>query len=164
MVRSLIKSVASEPDGGWLDIVHLLPPQPRQLLNSFSLAFAPRRDCLWTSGNFWNQLPDDRFLDKEFLLGWLQTKAEPVTADDLRIGDLILFSDERGALVHSAVHIAGNIYFTKNGVSRLKPWVLWTYEDLLREYPLAPNITYLRATSTGPLPADTGREPIRRHP
>ena len=61
----------------------------------------------------------------------------PVNSTYLCVGDIVLFmtqQKEQKEALHSAVFIADNIVFTKNGVSDTSPWMLATIEDLVDLY------------------------------
>ena len=49
-------------------------------------------------------------------------------------GDIVFLLDDRGEAVHSAVHIAADIVFTKNGNNYAQPWMLMHLKDLLSMY------------------------------
>ena len=57
---------------------------------------------------------------------------------DADFGDVIFLQNESGALVHSAVYIADDIVFTKNGSGLNQPWIYMKMEDMLPFY-RAPN-------------------------
>jgi hypothetical protein len=57
----------------------------------------------------------------------------PVQSDP-RYGDLVLFLTPNEHLIHSAVYLADNIVYTKNGGTSLHPWMLSTVEDLVDQY------------------------------
>ena len=41
---------------------------------------------------------------------------------DYRFGDVLTYVDESGVAFHSAVYIADDVVFTKNGVDASRPW------------------------------------------
>ena len=47
---------------------------------------------------------------------------------------MIWFVDSKGIAVHSAVYVAGDFFFTKNGSNFNEPWILMNLDDLLTEY------------------------------
>ena len=49
-----------------------------------------------------------------------------------------------GAPIHAAVYLADDIYFTKNGVNLIQPWILTHFDDLLEEYNVRHPISGLR--------------------
>jgi hypothetical protein len=51
-----------------------------------------------------------------------------------RYGDLIFLTNENGQIIHSAVYIAADLVFTKNGNNFKEPWVLMRMKDLLQTY------------------------------
>ena len=79
----------------------------------------------------------------------LREKFVPATGEP-RFGDIILLTLPDGSSIHSAVHIADGIVFTKNGPSLATPYVLSTMEDMLAFYPSSErlNLTYYRRTGT----------------
>ena len=92
------------------------------------------RDCHWTSLNFFNETPDDRFLDMVAVAQTVARDWQPSNAPPL-LGDLVFFHDEQGTVFHSAVYIADNILFTKNGPTPTRPWVLMPLDQMLQFYP-----------------------------
>ena len=60
---------------------------------------------------------------------WQPSDAPPL------LGDLVFFHDEQGTVFHSAVYIADNILFTKNGPTPTRPWVLMPLDQMLQFYP-----------------------------
>lgn len=136
--RPLIESLTTLPDGATLDVVHLMPPFARRRL--YTYPFPPTRpseggeDCHWTSMNFFGDTPDDRFLNKEHCRSVLQNDYY-VVSGPLTYGDVLVFLNDQGTAIHSAVYIADGIVFTKNGSSHLQPWTLMKLEDLVATYP-----------------------------
>lgn len=137
--RPLLESLARIPGGARLDISHLLPPSPSALLYTFPLPANPldgpavRKDCHYTAFNFFRDPPDARYANKEFIVERLKEDHFPVPSDP-RYGDLVLFLTPDGQLIHSAVFLADNIVYTKNGDTSLHPWMLSTVQDLIDQY------------------------------
>ena len=53
----------------------------------------------------------------------------------LQFGDIIQFvKADSNTVEHSAVFIAGDIVFTKNGIGVTNPWVLMRYSDMEARY------------------------------
>lgn len=134
--RRLLESFAAEPDDDrrFIDILHLLSPIERELLNRYHVptADSPTPSCFWTAFNFGADQPDDRFLlppgftgGHEALAGReLATHYEPVAAPG-RLGDIIAYRRRgRDDVVHACVFIADGIVLTKNGYNFSKPWCL----------------------------------------
>ncbi len=94
---------------------------------------APQRDCHWTSINFFQDTPDEQSGNPAFFMQKLKEDYIPA-AGDPRYGDIALFTKPSGAVVHSAVYLAGDILYTKNGATFTYPWMLETLSDLLKQY------------------------------
>ncbi len=139
-VTSLLHSLARQPEGMTLDIVHLLPRFARGLLYTYPSPEIPPElspDCHWTAMNFFNDVPDHRFDDISYLRDVLLTTYSPVTGSPV-MGDLLLMTRADGEVVHTSVYIADEIVFTKNGRSPSIPWTLTTLPDLQAFYPANP--------------------------
>lgn len=143
-VRALLESLAKTPGGGQLDIIELLPPLATQLLYTFPVPQNPlngpavKQDCMWTSLNFFREPPDPKFNDPNYILEKLKTEYFQVTTD-LRFGDIIMFTTPDQTFVHSAVYLADDIVYTKNGDNARNPWMLSTIKNLLDIYSI--NVT-----------------------
>ncbi len=137
-VRSIIEGMRSTSGADTLDILHLLPPIPRKYLNSFSTlqdsfpGTAP--DCFWTAIQFFRPQTSYRSFDElpveHFIIGDFDEVEAPT-----QFGDLVcLFEEESREFVHSYIHIADNLVFTKNGGSFVRPWTLSTLDRMLAIY------------------------------
>ena len=124
-LRPFLQSIARRPGGGTIDIVHLLPTVPRSLLYTYPLppavATQPARDCLWTSLNFFNDPPDDRFTNPEFVRQVLMTDYYAVPGEPT-YGDIVAFVRPDGVVLHACVYLADNLVYTKNGAEFSVPW------------------------------------------
>ena len=136
-VKPLLESVARIPGGYNIDITHFLPRFARKRIYTY-----PRTDgdsgemvydCHWNSMNFWNDPPDNRFADKAYVIHTLETDYESIL-DGFTFGDIILFMKSDTEAIHSAVYIADNIVFTKNGPSHHSPWILMKMDALVSHY------------------------------
>lgn len=136
-VEPILKSLTRVPGGASLDVVHLLPSLPRKLLYTYpaqpQTAGAPRRDCHWTSLNFWNDPPDDRLVDAAYAVGVLLTAYDRVQGP-YSFGDVIVLMQDDGVAAHSAVYLADDIVFTKNGRGLTSPWLLMGLADVQAYY------------------------------
>jgi hypothetical protein len=131
----LIVSLSRQP-AEELNISALLPPLPRQLLYRYPQPSAdiPRNaDCVWTSMNFFNAQPDNRFVDEQFTSQTLQAQYRIVPKADA-LGDIIMLhkpsTNGLSTLIHMCVQIADDVVFTKNGGDIYQPWVLMHLEDV----------------------------------
>jgi len=126
-----------------LDVVHLLPALARKLLYTYPAPEMARQgvlpDCHWTSLNFFNSHEDDFLLEDRIAADALVKEFRAVSPP-YRFGDLLLFLNDRGEAVHSAIYLADDIVFTKNGRNTTRPWILSTLSDL--------NGSYLHASGT----------------
>jgi hypothetical protein len=138
-VRPLLESVALGP-GATIDVTHLLPSFARDHLYRYpqiTLADLEKPslvNCFWTALNFFNQKPDDRFLQMPVVLETLKRDYHLVH-DQFQLGDVVVFTDRGGNLYHAAVHIADGLVFGKNGNSSLAPWTLMPTERVRGYYP-----------------------------
>ncbi len=151
-VRPLLTSVAHS-GGGKVDISNLLPVFARQRLYRFPDPIAGTDlgpGCHWAAFNFFNTAaPDDSLHGVEGVERLLYEDYVPATGDP-RFGDIILLTLPDGTSIHSAVYIADDIVFTKNGPSLATPYVLSTMGDMLAFYPSNERIslTYYRRAGT----------------
>jgi hypothetical protein len=147
-LRPLLESVKKSPDGGTISLLYLLPPFARERLYTFPLPSRPndiKMDCHWTALNFFNEVADDRLQDNAYASTFIQEHLYTIGKPSM-CGDLVFLVDEQGAVIHSAVHIADDIVFTKNGINYAQPWILMRMKDLMRVYTGAaePKAVYYR--------------------
>lgn len=138
-VQAMLESLAHTPKGLWVDVIELLPPLPTSLLYTFPLPSNPlngpsqRRDCHWTTFNFFRAEPDPRNSEAAYIFQQLKQDYYPITSDP-RFGDVVLFAKPDGSIIHSAVFVAGDVVFSKNGDTPIHPWMLATTSNLLEQY------------------------------
>ena len=137
-VRPLIEAMANIEGGNYISVGYLLPPFARNRLCIFPLpaeaGLAMRQDCHWSSLNFFSTQPSDQYCDAAEVLRSLTQDYYRVYANP-QLGDIVEFIDEDGSGRHSAVYIADDFVFTKNGVSSSRPWMLMKLEELKDYYP-----------------------------
>ena len=143
-IGPLLASVSKRPRGITVDVAHLLPrfararlftyPQPVDHPNDVN------HDCHWTSLNFFNDPPDERFADAEFVRRTLEQDYNPVEGKPA-FGDIFVFTRPDGSVVHSCVYVADDIVFTKNGSSFAMPWMLMSLNDVIAFYPADSSLT-----------------------
>ena len=153
-LRPFFEAVAKARGGGAADVAFLLPQFARQRVYTFPAPDAPDRNCHWSSFNFFSAVADDSVLDGAAAAQRLASDYREVTSDPRRFGDLLLFELADGRSPHSAVHVADELVFTKNGLSRLKPWVLATLQSVRDEYPATARIRAFRSATEAPSLAD----------
>jgi hypothetical protein len=137
-VRTLLQSLATTKQGTWISVAHLLPPLPASQLYEYPLAGdgsadGAVHDCHWTSINFFRRTPDPLCAQPGHLTQTLQTDYYTVP-DVPRYGDVVMLTKPDGTAVHSAVVLADDIVFTKNGATAAHPWMISTMPALLRRY------------------------------
>ncbi|MBB5035220.1 hypothetical protein [Prosthecobacter vanneervenii] len=138
-VRTIFESIAATPTGGMLGVINMLPPLPSSQMFLYPMPDnplngpAPIRDCHWTSFNFFNDVAEPELGNQDFYMQKLKEEYIPA-AGDPRYGDIALFTKPSGAIVHSAVYIADDIFYTKNGATFTYPWMLETLPDLIKQY------------------------------
>jgi hypothetical protein len=147
-LRPFLDSLKREPEGSAASILYFLPPFARQRLYTYPLpsqAGDPVVDCHWTTMNFFNETPDNRFSDPKYTVDYLQAHYYRI-AKPGRYGDRIFLLNKNGAAIHSAVFLADDIVFTKNGNNASQPWMLMHLKDLVAAYTVdtAPEIAVYR--------------------
>jgi hypothetical protein len=93
-----------------------------------------KEDCFWTSPNFFNEEPDMRFLDPQFVRDYLHSHYQPITGNPT-YGDIVTLVNAHGDGLHACVYIAEDFVFTKNGMNELSPWVIMKMSDMLLYFP-----------------------------
>ncbi len=130
----LILEAFQASGGGGMDVVQLLPSFARERVNRFPAADEnPRHDCHWSAMNFFREDPYVEYATPDAMLKEVLAEYQFV-ASDYRLGDLILLRNRQGLVLHSCVHIAGQVVFTKNGMSRLAPWVFMELPEVVARY------------------------------
>jgi len=139
-IRPLLDALKALPDGGNLSLFYLLPKFARDRLYTFPLppqAGEPVMDCHWTTFNFSNETPDNRFNDPAYAVQFIQKNYYQIAAPSI-CGDVLLLMNDKNEIKHSAVYLADNIVFTKNGNNYRQPWMLMRIPDLVTTYPDTP--------------------------
>jgi hypothetical protein len=129
-IETLLRSVQGVEGGYDIDAVHLLPAGVRALVYNYPApAVAAERDCFWTAVTFfggpWRELG---LAAVQQQLSRLRRVEGPP-----QLGDVLLLASG-GELVHAAVYIAADVYFTKNGGHFSVPWLFAREADLLELY------------------------------
>ena len=139
-VRPLLESLRQLPEGGNISLLYLLPKFARDRLYTFPLPpqpGEPTMDCHWTTFNFSNETPDNRFNDPVFAVQYIQKNYYQIAAPSL-YGDVLLLMNEKNEIKHSAIYLADDLVFTKNGNNYRQPWMLMRISDLIATYPSTP--------------------------
>jgi hypothetical protein len=146
--RPLLESLKQLPEGGSVSLLYLLPKFARDRLYTFPLPpqpGEPTMDCHWTTFNFGSDTPDNRFNDPAYAIQYIQKNFYQIAGPSL-FGDIVLLMNDRQQVKHSAVYLADDIVFTKNGNNYRQPWMLMRIPDLLATYPSTPpmKVVYMR--------------------
>jgi hypothetical protein len=139
-IGRMLESFAANDSMRFLDILHLLPPVARELLNTYLLAYAdnPTPSCYWSAINFAVDRPDSRFLvtarergDADLQTwGKLAKDYTPVSCPS-RLGDLVVYRRKSdGFMLHICAYVAAGVVYTKNGLGLSNPWCLMHLSDL----------------------------------
>ena len=139
-IRPLMEALKALPEGGNLSLFYLLPKFARDRLYTFPLpaqAGEPVMDCHWSTFNFSNDTPDNRFNDPNFAIEYIRKNYYQIAAPSV-YGDILLLMNDRNEIKHSAVYLADDLVFTKNGNNYRQPWMLMHIPDLLATYPATP--------------------------
>jgi hypothetical protein len=104
-VRPVLEALKRLPRGGTVSLLYLLPPFARERLCTFPLPPGPGEpiaDCHWTTFNFSNLEPDNRFLDAGACTRYMDANYYKVAQPGV-YGDVLVFVDDKGGIRHSAV-------------------------------------------------------------
>jgi hypothetical protein len=135
-VRPLLEALKRLKGGSSIGVGFLLPPFARERLYTTPLPTKPGEkgeDCHWSALNFFSTTPDDRFSDIAFTSRYIDENCYQI-AKPTMLGDLVFLLDEKGGVIHSAVYVADDLVFTKNGINYAQPWILMHMKDLLALY------------------------------
>jgi hypothetical protein len=152
-LRTMLETLKRHPGGGDVSVACLLPPFARQRLYDYPVIYDGEdmpMDCFWSTMNFFNETPDNRFsIQPGYLTAYLAAHYYQL-AKPTRYGDLVFLLDGKDQAVHAAVYIADDIVFTKNGNNIRQPWILMRLKNLIAAYSVAgqPHILVYRNKNT----------------
>jgi hypothetical protein len=133
-LRPLLQAMTKLPNGAIVDVTHLLPPMPTERIYTYPFpSYTQPENCHWTSFNFFRDPPEGQYTDAASLHKKLESDYYPVFSDP-RYGDVVLLAKPNGDIIHSAVYIADNVVYTKNGGHFSAPWLLMDLSRLLDCY------------------------------
>ncbi|HEY0552564.1 MAG TPA: hypothetical protein VGF13_23390 [Verrucomicrobiae bacterium] len=135
-IEPLLKSLALVHGGASVDVELFIPPLADSLLYSYphqQAGFPVQPNCVWSSMNFFNAEPDNRFLEERFTGETLNSQYRVVPKADA-FGDIVMLykpaADGGMDMIHMCVHIVDDVVFTKNGGDIYAPWVLMRMPDV----------------------------------
>lgn len=133
-LKPLLESFQNLKNAGTLSILYVLPPMARLRLYTTprpeEMAATKPPDCHWTALNFFRPEPDPKLSDNQYASQFIKDHYYQI-GQASQPGDLLLLLNPQGQVMHSATYVAGDIYFTKNGLNVAQPWVLMREADLL---------------------------------
>lgn len=134
-MRSFLESLKKLPNGKSISVSFLLPSFAKIRLYTYSKYQEGKKpyDCFYSAMNFFNNTPDDRFLDGDYIQQVLHSQYYNV-GTNYTYGDLIMLIEEDNKAIHMCVYIADDVVFTKNGAQDLQPWILMKLPDMLKIY------------------------------
>jgi len=147
-VRPLLESLKNLPHGGSISIVYFLPPFARDRLYTYPVPQPddpPVMDCQWTTFNFSNLKPDNRFNDPNYLLQYIKDNYYQINAPSV-YGDVVLLMNDKQEFKHSAVYLADDLYFTKFGNNYTQPWMITRMADMQAVYPTLKPVFFRKKT------------------
>jgi hypothetical protein len=145
-IEPLLKSLALVHGGASVDVEMFIPPLADSLLYSYphgQVGFPVQPNCVWSSMNFFNAEPDNRFLEERFTGEILNSQYRVVPKADA-LGDIVMLykpgPDGGMDMIHMCVHIVDDVVFTKNGGNIYAPWVLMRMPDVAALFAPQPNL------------------------
>lgn len=134
-MKSFLESLTKLPDGRSVSVSFFLPTFARLRLYTYPRVEPGKKnpDCFWSAMNFFNEVPDDRFHDPQYIQHVLQTQYSMIKTN-YTFGDLLLLLEGEDKAIHMCVYIADDVVFTKNGAQDLQPWILMKLPDMLKIY------------------------------
>lgn len=133
-VRTMLRTLQVSGVCRDVPVTLLLPTFAKSRLYRYSRAGDPAfPSCHYTAMNFFNEEPDNRFLDLGEAAKVLARDYVVVT-NDFRLGDIILLMRNSREAIHSCNYIADRIVFTRNGGNWAQPWMLTTLDALIDFY------------------------------
>lgn len=139
-IRPLMEALKALPEGGDLRLYYLMPKFARDRLYTFPMPPQPGDpviDCHWTTFNFSSDTPDNRFNDPDYTIQYINKNYYQISAPSV-YGDILLLLNDKKEIKHSAVFLADDLVFTKNGNNFRQAWMLMHIPDLLATYPSTP--------------------------
>ncbi len=134
-MKSFLESLKRLPEGRSVNVAFFLPPFARLRLYTYPRLSPGKKpyDCFYSAMNFFNDTPDDRFLDPDYIQEVLHSQYFNA-GTNYTFGDLLLLLEDGNKAIHMCVYIADNVVFTKNGAQDLQPWILMKIPDMLKIY------------------------------
>ena len=145
-MRPMLEALKGLPHGGTIGLMFFLPPFARTKLYTYPLppeANAPVMDCHWSTLNFSNVEPDNRFSNPAYSSEFIRTNFYQISSPSV-YGDIVLYFTKDGGIAHSAVFLADDLAFTKYGDNFLQPWMIVHLGDMQAMYPALKPVFFRR--------------------
>jgi hypothetical protein len=147
-MRPMLEALKGLPHGGTVSLMYFLPPFARTRLYTYPLPSQPGdpvMDCHWSTFNFSNLQPDNRFNDPKYAVDYIQKNFYRIDAPSI-YGDILLYVNDKSEIKHSAVFLADDLAFTKYGDNYRQPWMIVRLADMQTMYPSLRPVFYRRKT------------------
>jgi hypothetical protein len=120
-----------------VNVVYLLPDFARDRVYRYPFAPADaksvKQDCFWSSFNFFNDQPDNRFNDMDYLHAAIERDYYKIQQPS-QLGDIVFLTTANETVVHAAVFLADDLVFTKNSEDFRQPWILMHMADMVETF------------------------------
>jgi hypothetical protein len=141
-VRPYLESLSKVPGGEKFSIRGVLPPFAQTRLFTYPVPsqnpVEQQRDCHWSAMNFFNTTPNDSFSANPMAVEQeIHDHYHEVYAN-FQFGDAVLFYTRNGEnmkIFHTAIYLAENLIFTKNGRRAADPWMIMKLDEMKDYYP-----------------------------
>jgi hypothetical protein len=147
-MRPMLEALKGLPNGGTVSLMYFLPPFARARLYTYPLPSQPGdpvMDCHWSTFNFSNIEPDNRYNNATFTVDYIKSNYYPIDSPSI-YGDILLFANDKSEIKHSAVYLADDLAFTKYGNNYRQPWMIVRIADMQAMYPGLKPVFYRKKT------------------
>lgn len=118
--------------GATVPLASLLPAWARERLDTFPAVGEDWTNCYWSVLRFVDDargvVHSSAMLDEALARDFTRLPAAS------QVGDVLVFRDARGTIIHSATRLLGGYVFTKNGHGRFQAWRIVPMTDLTADY------------------------------
>lgn len=136
-IRPMLEALNRLPEGGDLRLFWLLPKFARDRLYTFPLPSQPGdpyMDCNWTTYNFLTEATTGKLANSTNLVDFLNQDYYAVQTPSVCGDILLVMNEDQTQILHSAVYLADDLVFTKNGGGINQPWMIMHIPDLVDIY------------------------------
>jgi len=145
-MRPMLEALKGLPHGGTVSLMYFLPPFARTRLYTYPLPSQPGdpvMDCHWSTFNFSNIEPDNRYTNPQYTVEYITKNFYRIDAPSI-YGDVVLYANDKNEIKHSAVYLADDLAFTKYGDNYRQPWMIVRIADMQTMYPALKPVFYRR--------------------